>query len=181
MPNSSVRFGFIRRQKPLRCGGEAPAASTGAGTPAHSDEDVLAGAARRLQCVVDGGGRGCPTLVGGVVGEICVGVLEREDPAAQIGDGGQDVVRADVGADDDCRVGTQLEPAGGAALAVVADRARIGKLAKQTEGDELLDDVDRGRASQSDSGHRVARGEDIGVPRVGQHAIQARAAHGSRG
>ena len=113
--------------------------------------------------------------------EVGVGVLAGEDLAAQVGDRGQDVVRTDVDADDDRGVGAQLEPPGGAALLVVADRARVRQLAQQAERRRAprCTSIVVDRVSPT-ARHGVARGEDAGLPRVREHGVEARTAHGGR-
>ena len=100
---ASARSGFIRRQKPSRCGGEAPAASTGAGTPTHTASDVVARrrrplAARRRRPTATAARRSVGRVVSRRRVSVCVA---GEDLAAQVRDDrGEDVGTAGVDAHD---------------------------------------------------------------------------------
>jgi len=145
----------------------------------HADrQHVVAAAAGCPERGVHGRRDRRAPLVRGVAARVEVEGLRGRGRAAQVGDGGGQVRAPSVDADHHGVVGAQFEPAGGAALGVLAGRAGVRQFAQQARADQLVEGVDGGGAGVPGAGHGVVADEDAGVPGEPENRVETGAGGG---
>ena len=162
-------------------GGAARAIDGGGHAEAYRDEIVARGACPGQGGVDDLLG-GAAAALGRIPFRVDRQARGRDGNPAEVGDGRRDVSAAGIHADDESGVGAEREAARRSPLGVFAHGPGVRHLDQQPAGDQLVEHVDRRRPGQCDRGHDVARRECLGVPRVGEHGVEAVAAErGNRG